>query len=68
MYKLAKFSANLGKEHFKGLVYALIYIRDNNTFVLKYYDNINYAPLSDLLRQASIKNENYFMAFYDSSW
>ena len=26
------------------------------------------APLSDLLRQASIKTENQFMDFSDSSW
>ena len=30
--------------------------------------NINDAPVSDLLRQASIKTENHLMAFYDSSW
>ena len=35
---------------------------------LKYYDNINDAPVSDLLRQASIKTENQLMAFSDSSW
>ena len=29
---------------------------------------MNDAPLSDLLRQASIKTENQLMAFYDSSW
>ena len=29
---------------------------------------MNDAPLSDLLRQASIKNENHLMDFYDSSW
>ena len=27
-----------------------------------------YAPLSDLLRQANINNENKFMTFSDSSW
>ena len=35
---------------------------------LKYYLDMNDAPLSDLLRQASIKNENHLMDFYDSSW
>ena len=29
---------------------------------------MNDAPLSDLLRQASIKTENHLMAFCDSSW
>ena len=36
--------------------------------VLKYYSDIKYAPLSDLLRQASIKNENQLMDLSDSSW
>ena len=30
---------------------------------LKYYVDINYAPVTDLLRQAIIKNENYLMHF-----
>ena len=29
---------------------------------------MKYAPLYDLLRQASINTENQFMDFYDSSW
>ena len=29
---------------------------------------MNDAPVSDLLRQASIKNENHLIAFSDSSW
>ena len=36
--------------------------------VLKYYADINDAPLSDLLRQASIKTKNHLMDFSDSSW
>ena len=35
---------------------------------LKYYDNINDAPVSDLLIQASIITENHFMGFSYSSW
>ena len=35
---------------------------------LKYYANMNDAPVSDLLRQAVIKTENHLMAFSDSSW
>ena len=35
---------------------------------LKYYANINDAPVSDLLIKASIKTENRFMDFSDSSW
>ena len=68
LHKLAKFSANLGKVHFEGLVHLLRYIRENKNLGLKYYANINNAPVSDLLRQASIKNENNLMDFSDSSW
>ena len=35
---------------------------------MKYYANINDAPVYELLRQASIKPENQLMAFSDSSW
>ena len=45
----------------------LWYIRDNKTLGLKYYAGMNYAPVSYLLIQASIKTENQFMGFSDSS-
>ena len=35
---------------------------------MKYYDDMKYAPLSDLSRQASIKIENQLMALSYSSW
>ena len=50
VHKLAKFSANPVKVHFEGLVHILKYIRDNNTFGLKYYADMNDAPVSDLWR------------------
>ena len=68
VHKLAKFSANPGKVHFEGLVHLLRYIRDNKTLGLKYYSDLNDAPVTDLLRQANIKTNNSLMAFYDSSW
>ena len=68
MHKLANFSENPGKVHFEGSVYLLRYIREKKTLGLDYYVNINEAPVSDLLRQASIKNENHLMAFSYSSW
>ena len=64
--KLAKFLENPGIIHFEGLVHILRYIRDNNTLVLKYYDNVNDEPVSDLLRQASIKIEDHLMDYYSS--
>ena len=35
---------------------------------LKYYSDINDAPVSDLLGQASIKTENQLMGFSGYSW
>ena len=40
----------------------------NRTLGLDYYANINDAPVSDLLRQASIKTDNKLMDFSDYSW
>ena len=68
VHKLSKFSANPGKVHFEGLVHILRYIRDNKTLVLEYYADMNDAPVTELLRQASIKTKNHLMAFSDSSW
>ena len=67
VHKLEKFSAHPGKLHFEGLVHLLRYIRDNKTLGFKYYADMNDAPVTDLLRQASIKTENHLMAFSDSS-
>ena len=50
MKRLEKFSANTGKVHFEGLVHILGYIRDINNLGLKYYADINDAPVSDLSR------------------
>ena len=57
--KLAKFSANPGKVHFERLVHLLRYIRDNRNLGLKYYADLNDAPVTDLLRQANIKTKNH---------
>ena len=67
VHKLAKFSENPGKLHFEYLVHLLRCIRLNKTLGLKYYANINDAPVSDQLIQASIKTEDHFMSFSDSS-
>ena len=53
VHKLAKFSVNPGKVHFEGLVHLLRYIRDNKTLGLKYYDDFNDAPVTDILIQAN---------------
>ena len=66
--KLAKFSANPGKVHFEGLVHFFRYIRDNKTLGLKYYADLNDAPVTNLLRKANIDTKKNLMAFSDSSW
>ena len=35
---------------------------------LKYYADMNDAPVTDLLRQANIKTKNHLMDFSGSSW
>ena len=68
VHKLAKFLSNLGKVHFEWLVNVLRYIRENKILGLNHYDDMKYAPFSDLLRQAIINTKNQLMVFSDSSW
>ena len=68
VHKLAKFPSKHGKVHFEGLVHLLKYIRDNKTLGLKYYADMNDAPLSDLLIQDIINTDNQLVDFSDSSW
>ena len=68
VHKLVKFLSNTGKVHFEFLVHLLRYIRYNNNLGLIYYDNIEDVPLSDILIQSIINNENQLMVFSDSSW
>ena len=68
VHKLETFSENNGKVHFEGLIHLLRYIRDNNSLALKYYADLNDAPVTDLLGQANIKTNNHLIAFSDSSW
>ena len=67
VHKLAKFPENPGKVHFEGLIHLLRYIRDNKTLVLKYYADLNDAPVTDILRKANNKTKNHLMAFSDSN-
>ena len=68
VHKLAKFSADPGRVHFEGLIHLLRYVSYNKTLGLKYYSDMNDAPVTNLLRQTSIKTENQLMDFSDSSW
>ena len=67
MHRLAKFSEKPRKIKFEGLIHLFRYIKSNKTFGLKYYDIINDAPVSNLLRQAGIINEDQFIALSYSS-
>ena len=67
LHKLEKFSVNTSKVHFEGLVHLLRYNRENKTLGLKYYADLNDAPVTDLLRQANINTKNHLMAFSDYS-
>ena len=64
--KLAKFSSNIGKGSFEGLIHLLRYIRDNKNLGLRYYAKIEYTPIYDLLIQASINSENQLTVLSDS--
>ena len=64
LQKLAKFSANTGEVNFEGLINLLRYIRDNKTLGLKYYADLNDAPVTDLLRPANIKTNNHLIYFF----
>ena len=66
--QVSKVSSSHGKVHFEGLINLLRYIRDNKTLDLKYYADLNDAPVTDLLRQANNKTKNHLMDFSDSSW
>ena len=68
VHKLEKFSANTGKVHIEGLLHLLRYIRDNKTLGMKYYADMNDAPVTDLLRQENLKTKNHLISFSDSSW
>ena len=68
VHKLVKFSANTGEVHFEVLIHLLRYIRYNKTLGLKYYADLNDAPVTDLLSQANIKTKNHLMDFSGPSW
>ena len=65
VHKLAKFSSHTGKVKFEELVHLLRYIRYLMTLCLKYYTNMEDAPLSDLLRQSNTETNNQLMDFSD---
>ena len=59
VHKLEHFSSNPGKVHFEGLVYILRYIRETKTLGLKYYADMNDAPVYDLSVCLSISRSGH---------
>ena len=68
VHKLECFSSNPGKVNFELFLHLLKYIRDNKTFGLKYYADMKDAPVSELLRRASINTDNQKMDFSEYCW
>ena len=68
VHNLEKFSSNLGKVHFEGLVHLLRYIRDSNNLGLGYNAKTEDVPRHDLMRQDSIYINNKLMVLSDSIW
>ena len=57
VHKMGKCSSNNGKVQFVSLVHLLRYIRNNKNLEIKYYANIEDAPLFYLLRQVTITSD-----------
>ena len=66
--KLVRFSANPDKVQFEGFIHLLRFIRDNKTLGLKYYADLNDAPVTDLLRQANINTKNHWKKYRSISY
>ena len=64
VHKLEKFSENPGKVHFEVLIHLLRYTRDKKTLGLKYYADLDYAPVTDILIKANIKTKNHLVYFF----
>ena len=55
VHKFKNILENPGKVHFEVLIHILRYIRYNKTLGLKYYSDMNDAPVTELLIQVSIE-------------
>ncbi|MGH7973945.1 MAG: reverse transcriptase domain-containing protein [bacterium] len=66
--KLVKFSNNPGKSHFEALIHLLGYIRDNASLGLRFYSNLEEAPVTKLLKEHNITPRRALFSFSDSSW
>ncbi|MGH7974586.1 MAG: hypothetical protein ACREBR_03590, partial [bacterium] len=53
--KLVKFNNNPGKSHFEALIHLLGYLRDNPSLGLRFYSNLDDAPVTRLLKDHNMK-------------
>ena len=63
-----KVLSNIGNVHFEGLLHLLRYIWDNNSLGLRYYSQIEDAPLSELFIHSIIHTDNQLMMFSNCTW
>jgi transposase InsO family protein len=66
--KLAKYTRKPGRNYFEALLHLLRYLRDNDNLGLRYYSNIQEAPLTKMLTSQNISDQHLFYGFSDSSW
>jgi len=66
--KLAKFTGKPGRVNFVVLIHLLWYLRDNTYYGVRYYSNIQLAPLYKMLLAQQIREKHLFFGLTDSSW
>ena len=66
--KLAKFTKRPGENHLKALIHLLRYLRDHIHLGVRYYSDIDRAPVTNLLKTHGHNLTDLFYAFSDSSW
>lgn len=67
--KLAKFTRRPGENHIKALLHLLRYLRDHTHLGVRFYSNLEDAPVTKLLKEHGHDFELVpFYAFSDSSW
>jgi len=66
--KLAKFTRRPGRTHFTALIHLLRYLRDNIYYGVRFYSNLQSAPIYKMLLSQQIMERHLFFGFTDSSW
>jgi len=66
--KLAKFTRKPGRTHFVALIHLLRYLRDNLFYRIRFYSNLESAPIYKMLMAQNITEKHLFFGFTDSLW